>query len=241
MLILLFSLLFNSTLFAQPVSDFKPVHPPIHLPTKLNPPIVLKPEYRHLKYVAVGRLENGLYDCAALIKADLSLGRMAENNLEKLNILISDIKIHGENFNPELFKELDLANPIWYGTDIDALVQYIMMEVAKDNMSDLRDLLDSMKKNNESKKAARDSIAQLKAKLGRCQMMPIQCPPKIYTEMSRNLALKQSQLDSISESSEMDNIRLQALLDERQKALEMLSNILKKISETTQTIIGNMK
>lgn len=50
-----------------------------------------------------------------------------------------------------------------------------------------------------------------------------------------------SKLDSMSEMGEMESLRLQMAMDRRSKFLTTLSNLLKKISETEQGIIQNLK
>jgi hypothetical protein len=51
----------------------------------------------------------------------------------------------------------------------------------------------------------------------------------------------EGKLDGLSDLSEMDAMRLQMLMDRRSKAMEMLSNMMKKISETQAAIVQNMK
>ena len=51
----------------------------------------------------------------------------------------------------------------------------------------------------------------------------------------------QSKLDSMSEMSEMESLRLQLAMDRRSKMFTTLSNIMKKISDTDSTLIGNLK
>ena len=51
----------------------------------------------------------------------------------------------------------------------------------------------------------------------------------------------QPPMDSVADISEMDQIRLQMLMDRRQKAQEMLSNLIKKQSEAESNIINNIK
>ncbi len=48
-------------------------------------------------------------------------------------------------------------------------------------------------------------------------------------------------LDNLSEMSEMDSLRLQMTMDRRSKFMQTLSNLLKKISETSQSITQNLK
>src|SRR6266436_834006 len=50
-----------------------------------------------------------------------------------------------------------------------------------------------------------------------------------------------NELDSMSEMSEMESLRLQMAMDRRSKLMTALSNILKKISDTQSAIITNLK
>jgi hypothetical protein len=50
-----------------------------------------------------------------------------------------------------------------------------------------------------------------------------------------------SQLDSMNEMSEMTSLRLQMAMDRRSKLMETLSNIMKKISTTADTLVQNLK
>jgi hypothetical protein len=49
------------------------------------------------------------------------------------------------------------------------------------------------------------------------------------------------QLDSLTELSEMESLRLQMALDRRSKFIEALSNVMKKMSDTNDAIIENLK
>ena len=51
----------------------------------------------------------------------------------------------------------------------------------------------------------------------------------------------QHSLDSMNEMSEMTSLRLQMTMDRRSKFIETLSNIMKKLSETSDSIVQNLK
>jgi hypothetical protein len=51
----------------------------------------------------------------------------------------------------------------------------------------------------------------------------------------------QQNLDSMNEMSEMTSLRLQMAMDRRSKFVETLSNIMKKLSDTSESIVQNMK
>ncbi len=51
----------------------------------------------------------------------------------------------------------------------------------------------------------------------------------------------QGRLDSMSEMGEMESLRLQMAMDRLSKMMSTLSNVLKKMSDTSQTITQNLK
>jgi oligoendopeptidase F len=57
-------------------------------------------------------------------------------------------------------------------------------------------------------------------------------------EKANNLADK---LDAMNEMSEMTSLRLQMMMDRRSRFISTLSNIMKKISTTQETIVQNLK
>jgi hypothetical protein len=60
-------------------------------------------------------------------------------------------------------------------------------------------------------------------------------------ELDSSIDRVKADLDSMSEMGEMESLRLQMAMDRMQKAMQALSNILKKISDTSAAIIGNVK
>lgn len=50
-----------------------------------------------------------------------------------------------------------------------------------------------------------------------------------------------TQLDSMSDLSELESMRLQQMLERRAKALETLTNVMKKLSQTSDSITSNLK
>jgi hypothetical protein len=50
-----------------------------------------------------------------------------------------------------------------------------------------------------------------------------------------------SRLDSMNEMSEMTSMRLQMAMDRRSKFMDALSNIMKKISDTSESVVQNIK
>ncbi len=71
---------------------------------------------------------------------------------------------------------------------------------------------------------------------------PVRAPSDLsYAKLAQlNHALK-DQLDSMNEISETESLRLQMMMDRRSKFITTLSNIMKKIETTEETITQNLK
>ena len=60
-------------------------------------------------------------------------------------------------------------------------------------------------------------------------------------ELKNEIEGLKGKIDSMNEMSEMTSLRLQMMMDRRSKFVETLSNIMKKISTTSDSIVQNMK
>lgn len=158
---------------------------------------------------------------------------------------------------------------------IEALVTLVMMQSAKDNEEELRNMMAYMKKTNEEKQKLREAQEKMEKnksamskqmldsfrRLTKPQVNAVSAtqttklqPSPTVTKISRPVnsqvsatEIKQvqdslkSKLDGMNEMSEMTSLHLQQSMDRRSKFINTLSNIMKKISETQDSIIQNMK
>ena len=60
-------------------------------------------------------------------------------------------------------------------------------------------------------------------------------------ELDASIDQMKTDLDSMSEMGEMESLRLQMAMDRMSKMMATLSNLLKKISDTQNAIVQNMK
>ena len=60
-------------------------------------------------------------------------------------------------------------------------------------------------------------------------------------ELDASIDQVKSDLDSMSEMGEMESLRLQMAMDRMSKMMSTLSNLLKKISDTQNSIVQNIK
>ena len=141
--------------------------------------------------------------------------------------------------------------------DMDKDLKAIMDEVKSMTAAKakLRDLINQVNKDvaNNAKQDAPcltpvcrslpSQLSQLAAMTANLQKpVRMQVPPHVTFANLQSLEnqLKQ-QLDSMNELSEMSSLRLQMMMDRRSKFISTLSNIMKKISTTQDTLVQNLK
>jgi hypothetical protein len=67
---------------------------------------------------------------------------------------------------------------------------------------------------------------------------------RIFATMDATTACMQVvelELDALSELGEMESLRLQMAMDRLSKFIATLSNLLKKVADTEQALVGNIK
>jgi len=128
--------------------------------------------------------------------------------------------------------------------DIDAIAFLVIMQATRDADSDLKATMEKVKATNESKRKTQEFAAPLKsaqtpARQGSPAMMKggPAGPVKAGTA-PENTA---QNLDSMNEMSEMNSLRMQMMMDRRSKFISTLSNIMKKITTTQETLVQNLK
>jgi hypothetical protein len=62
-----------------------------------------------------------------------------------------------------------------------------------------------------------------------------------YAQARKDKDSIKQDIDNMSEMSEMESLRLQMMMDRMSKMMTTLSNLLKKISDTSDGIVGNLK
>jgi hypothetical protein len=118
--------------------------------------------------------------------------------------------------------------------DIMSLVFRVMEQAVADTDADLRQMMDEMRKRREAIERMRRVVAEMAA-LGEASALG-------ESELGKSLRnYVAGNLQSLADMSQTMELRLQMLMERRSKMLEMLSNLLKKQSDTASAIIANMK
>lgn len=153
--------------------------------------------------------------------------------------------------------------------DIDALVQIVMTQCAKDSEADLKDLLSEMQRRQKQKaemRALMEELRKERAALGApdtpcaspacralegrfralASQLPAQARPnlqpvKTVGDLAGMEGKLKGALDTMSDLSEEQSLRLQQAMERRSKLLSTLSNLMKKQSSTSDAIIANLK
>jgi hypothetical protein len=153
------------------------------------------------------------------------------------------------------------ANPSFSGLpdgDINALAFLVMMEASKSAREDLKSIMSGVKQINDAKaslrrkaqdsKATSESPKQTTVKAApeprqpaRASLAPVQPTPIPRAEFAKKLQSARNDMDSLSEMGEMESLRLQMQMDRMAKSAATISTLMKKQSETSQSITQNLK
>ncbi len=155
------------------------------------------------------------------------------------------------------------------GQDIEAMAFLVLMQASKSAQEELKAIMANVKSINNAKAKQREALkkAQQNQSMTSLQIDSMKWinsrnnlflagdnPDAVKFKRTRDVASKPSKadidaavntmkddLDAMSKMGEMESLRLQMAMDRMSKMMSTLSNILKKISDTANQIIQNLK
>ncbi len=154
------------------------------------------------------------------------------------------------------------------GQDIEAIAFLVLMQASKSAQEDLKAIMAQVKALNEQKAKQRELLSKMKQQKSMTAihldsfyllsnrtiaLQQGRNPESIKlvrstrakqvskTDLDAMVIKLKGDLDSMSEMGEMESLRLQMLMDRKSKMMSTLSNLLKKIHDTQQSIIQNLK
>lgn len=135
------------------------------------------------------------------------------------------------------------------GMSVEDLVMLLMMEISRDAEQDMKQTLAAMDQARARKQAMRDANDKQKSAKAamnvqlRHDVAASQPRQRVArsAELDAYLAREKASKDSLSEMSEEEQLKLQMAMDRRSKALETISNLMKKASDTQQGVVKNIK
>ena len=154
--------------------------------------------------------------------------------------------------------------------DVEALCFLVMMQASKSTQEDLKAIMAKVKAINKQKQELRDMQSKMREeqqsmrsamldsfKLLRNKTIALQNhqnPDTVKfirsgivrkqlskTDIGAMIEQTKNDLNSMNEMRELDQTRMQMYMDRRDKAMEALSNFMKKFSDSQENIIKNLK
>ena len=153
--------------------------------------------------------------------------------------------------------------------DIEALCFLVMMQASKSSQEDLKAIMAKVKAINNQKQQQREMLSKMQQQQSLSQvqldsfnllknkMIALQKHQNpdtvryiksgivrnqiVKVDVGRKIEEIKRDLDSMSEMGEEQQLKMQMYMDRRSKIMETLSNLMKKISDTQDEIIKNMK
>jgi Arc/MetJ-type ribon-helix-helix transcriptional regulator len=147
------------------------------------------------------------------------------------------------------------------GMDVSEAAFLVLVSAAKDMDDDIKMIMAEVKATTAAKAKLREAIRELNrmiseemgkhessrdiemGKVSEPSRPPIQVRSGVQCAESLASVASglQEHLDDMSELSEMASLRLQMLIDRHSKFIEALSNLMKKIATTQDTLVQNLK
>ena len=114
------------------------------------------------------------------------------------------------------------------GEDVMAIAFIVLMNAAHDAQEDLKAIMAAVHALNEKKSRVRELLDPV---------------AREDEELAKRLRCEYDDLyvSTASELGELESLRLQMALDRRSKLLETLSNLLKKLADSDNAIVENLK
>jgi hypothetical protein len=128
--------------------------------------------------------------------------------------------------------------------DIEALEFIVLAELVSSEFDELRELMADVKKHNADKTAAYDYLNEMedfRADLVQKCSSDVSCDEALLSRVDTKLSDIQADLADLNSGSEMLMLTLQDALVKRQNLIALVSNLIKKMNDTAQAIIANLK
>lgn len=144
--------------------------------------------------------------------------------------------------------------------DSAAIAFLVLMEAAKSAQQDLKAIMDGVKQIDDAKASIRppsqpaQQASRTTANTGSApataaspraaanvSSVAIQPRPLPRAEFDRRLAAATQNQDALRQMSETESLRLQMAMERKAQLESMISNLMKKVSDTSQTLTQNLK
>jgi hypothetical protein len=168
---------------------------------------------------------------------------------EQVYLLTDQLKVQLQALETSRVPVAVTFQPSTLGTDadIDALVFVVMMEAARSAQDDLKAIMEQVKAANAAKKEL-NRLFKRKEETHQVLRGALDFESVFFlmaTLYAKHLDEEAGELldslDATSEMGEMESLRLQMAMDRLSKFMSTVSNLLKKVADTSSQITQNLK
>lgn len=124
------------------------------------------------------------------------------------------------------------------GLDIETAMMAVQSQRASLLDSQLREQINSVNDRNNQVATKNEELQALNEKLAK---FPADDNSEEKKKLENERNTLKSQIDSLSNSQQMDMLRLQSLSNKRNEAFEIMTEFVKKMQDSRSSIIGNMR
>jgi hypothetical protein len=126
--------------------------------------------------------------------------------------------------------------------DIQALVLIVLMEATNDQDNDLQQIMNEMQQQAAAKQFLRNQLEAISnAVAPNSAVSNAQSTPTPKATLSPLQQSLQGKLDNLNDVSQMSQLALQQEMSERAQFMQIISNIMKAIQSTQNSILQNLK
>ncbi len=167
----------------------------------------------------------------------------ARAQLHRLFALTSQLKVQLRALDEAVpFARVEIREVDPPGDDIEAIAFLVLMQASRSAQEDLKAIMAEVKAITNAKAKLREMLDQPSERgLDLFSANAVISALITRAELCRVVEGMQNDLDSMSELSETESLRLQMAMDRISKFMSTLSNILKKMSDTASQITQNLK
>lgn len=123
------------------------------------------------------------------------------------------------------------------GMDLESALQAVQSQRAQLLENQLKDQLEGVQQRNQQ-------LADLNTQLAGLHQERAAIPVEdqdTHSALDREIQDVKGQIDGLSNSQQMDMLRLQGLSNKRNEAFDTMTNFIKKMQDSRSSIIGNMR
>ena len=121
------------------------------------------------------------------------------------------------------------------GMDLETALMMVQSERAKLLEAQLKDQIAGVQAKNEAITALNNQLSSLNTEKAQTS------DAAKLTELENQIRALKGQIDSMSNSQQMDMLRLQSLSNKRNEAFDLMTNFVKKMQDSRSSILGNMR